>query len=62
MEQLDLSQLSAILDDDDQFKVDFEKAYSVYYKFFEPITEPYTWVFDSDVSLGNKLRKTSSIR
>lgn len=60
MIQLDLSQLASVCDDE-RLKTDFEKAHSVYHKFFKPITEPYTWVFDSDVSLGDKLRATKSI-
>ena len=60
MKQLDLSKLSVICTDDRLIK-DFEKAYSAYHRFFKPITEPYTWVFDSDVSLGDKLRTTASV-
>ena len=61
MISLDLDALDISFSSDDDNRIDFEKNYKFYSKYFQSLKPSYTWVFNSDISLKAKMASTESI-
>ena len=61
MISLDLDALDILFSSDDDNRIDFEKNYKFYSKYFQSLKPSYTWVFNSDISLKAKMASTESI-